>query len=280
MGDDVDGDEATVPRVPNLPPEPSARQIVEHELTGHAVYRSWCRHCVASKGRAHAHSSREDGELPEIGIDYGFFGRESPNSVHFRPVGENNAMRGGDQRMLRDVHGGHHDRSGSAIFLTPVEMKRETIIARLGAREMGFRVQCNVFRSSLAEAVADQGVAPVIVMPAVPETEWRRYVTKRDLVQHGYTDECQACAQLASGMHNSRSHWRTHQKTMIRDKRNECLGLFVQRLEFPRPKAGEEMDVGERKVDLPQPVQQPVPTVRVGGSSSSRNPSWIGFKSK
>ena len=69
MRDDVDGDEAMVPRVPNLPPEPSARQIAEHELTGHAVYRSWCRHCVASKGRAHAHSSREEGELPEIGID-------------------------------------------------------------------------------------------------------------------------------------------------------------------------------------------------------------------
>ena len=58
MRDDVDGDEAMVPRVPNLPPEPSARQIAEHELMGHAVYRSWCRHCVASKGRAHAHSSR------------------------------------------------------------------------------------------------------------------------------------------------------------------------------------------------------------------------------
>ena len=50
MRDDVDGDEAMVPRVPNLPPESSARQIAEHELTGHAVYRSWCRHCVASKG--------------------------------------------------------------------------------------------------------------------------------------------------------------------------------------------------------------------------------------
>ena len=71
----MDGEELMVPRVPNLPPEPSARQIAEHELTGHAVYRSWCRHCVASKGRAHAHSSREEGELPEIGIDYGFFGR-------------------------------------------------------------------------------------------------------------------------------------------------------------------------------------------------------------
>ena len=69
-------DEAMVPRVPNLPPGPSARQIVEHELTGHAVYRSWCRNCVASKGRAHAHSSREEGALPEIGIDYGFFGRD------------------------------------------------------------------------------------------------------------------------------------------------------------------------------------------------------------
>ena len=76
MQDDVDGDEATVPRVPNLPPEPSARQIAEHELTEHAVYRSWCPHCVPSKGRAHAHSSREEGELPEIGIDYGFFGRD------------------------------------------------------------------------------------------------------------------------------------------------------------------------------------------------------------
>ena len=76
MRDDVDGDEAMVPRVPNLPPEPSARQIAEHELTGHAVYRSWCRHCVASKGRAHAHSSREDESLPEIGIDYGFFSRD------------------------------------------------------------------------------------------------------------------------------------------------------------------------------------------------------------
>ena len=80
MRDDaVDGEELMVPRVPSLPPEPNARQIAEHELTGHAMYRSWCRHCVASKGRAHAHSSREEGELPEIGIDYGFFGRYREN---------------------------------------------------------------------------------------------------------------------------------------------------------------------------------------------------------
>ena len=77
MRDDaMDGEELMVPRVPNLPPEPSARQIAEHELTGHALYRSWCRHCVASKGRAHAQSSRVEGDLPEICIDYGFFGRD------------------------------------------------------------------------------------------------------------------------------------------------------------------------------------------------------------
>ena len=76
MRDDVYGEEAMVPRVPNLPSEPRARQIAEHELTGHAVYRSWCRHCVASKGRTHARSSRDEGELPELAIDYGFFGRD------------------------------------------------------------------------------------------------------------------------------------------------------------------------------------------------------------
>ena len=37
----VDGEELMVPKVPSLPPEPSARQVAEHELTGHAVYRSW-----------------------------------------------------------------------------------------------------------------------------------------------------------------------------------------------------------------------------------------------
>ena len=49
---------------------------------------------------------------------------EFGESVHFRPVGENTAMRGGDQRMLRGVHVGHHKRSDAAIFLTPDGVKR------------------------------------------------------------------------------------------------------------------------------------------------------------
>ena len=83
---------------------------------------------------------------------------------------------------------------------------------------MGSRVQFNMHRSSMATepdqrklarpvvlvAEADQDVRLVIVMHAVPKTDRRRYVTKRDLVKYGYTDECQACMQLASGMHNAK----------------------------------------------------------------------------
>ena len=36
---------------------------------------------------------------------------EFGESVHFRPVRENSAMRGGDQRLLRGVFVGHHERS-------------------------------------------------------------------------------------------------------------------------------------------------------------------------
>ena len=434
MRDDVDVDEAMVPRVPNLPPEPSARQISEHELTGHAVYRSWCRHCVASKGRAHAHSSREEGELPEICVDYGFFCRDkedvlpilcvecrnsstgcvgatvvdrkgasdyassfltafiksqgfkrilvrsdnersllsviervtsnltgvelvlmtSPEgdhqanglaevgvreikaqtrilrsqleqrlgsridekdplmswiphhvancvsryrimddgrmpdqrrcgrtwkrpvvefgeSVHFRPVGENNALRGGDQRLLRGVYVGHHERSGAAIFLTPDGVKRGTRIARMMEHERWDRVfsascfgvpwqlrpdQRNLVRPVVPEVEAEQGVAAVIVMPVAPRVDRRRYVTKRDLVKYGYTDECQACTQLASGMHNAK----VPPDDRCRDRIGELMAgdddqRQVERMmsrttadvesEIPCPETGEEVDVGE-----------------------------------
>ena len=64
--------------------------------------------------------------------------------------------------------------------------------------------QRSLVRLVVPEAEADQGVAPVIVMPAAQRTDRRRYVTKRDLVKYGYTDECQACMHLESGMHNAK----------------------------------------------------------------------------
>ena len=431
------------------------------------MYRSWCRHCVASKGRAHAHSSREEEELPEIGIDYAFFGRDkedvlpilcvkcrnsstgcigatvvdrkgasdyassflttfikslgfkripvrsdnersllsliervtcnltgvelvlmtSPEgdhqanglaevgiretkahtrilksrleerlgsridekdplmswiprhaancvsrytimddgrtpdqrrcgktwkrpvvefgeSVHFRPVGENNALRGGDQRLLRGVYVGHHERSGAAIFLTPDGVKRGTKIAIMMEHERWDRVfiamcvglpwqlrpyQRNLVRPVVPEGEAEQGVAPVIVIPAVPKVDRRRYVTKRDPVKNGYTDECQACKQLASDMHNANvphddrcrdriGELMTSDDDQRQVERVTSRAAFEVENEIPCPEAGEEVDVGEPTVvedqrsdsqSAPQSVSQPVPTVRVGGSLSS-----------
>ena len=119
---------------------------------------------------------------------------EFGESLHFRPVGENNALRGGDQRLLRGVYVGHHERSGVAIFLTPDGVKRGTRIARMMEHERWDRVfsatcvgvpgqmrpdQRNLVRPVVLEAEAKQGVALVIVMPVVPKIDWRRYVTKK-----------------------------------------------------------------------------------------------------
>ena len=65
---------------------------------------------------------------------------EFGESVHFRPVGENNALPGGDLRLLRGVFVGHHERSGAAISLTPDGVKRETGIARMLEHERWDRV--------------------------------------------------------------------------------------------------------------------------------------------
>ena len=225
---------------------------------------------------------------------------EFGESVHFRPVGENNAMRGGDQRMLRGVYVGHHERSGAAIFLTPDGVKRGTRIARMLEHERWDRVfsatcigvpsRSVLVRPVVPVAEADQGVAPVIVMPAAPRTDRRRYVTKRDLVKYGYTDECQACTQLASGMHNAK----VPHDDRCRDRIGELMaedddqrqvervsGIVHPEVETPRPGAGEEMDVGE-----PDGCGRSTTSSTTSSHSSSgwiirlRNPSWIRFKSK
>ena len=174
---------------------------------------------------------------------------EFDESVHFRQVGENNALRGGDQRLLRGVYVGHHERSGAAIFLTPDGVKRPD--------------QRNLVRPVVFEEKTDQGVAPVIVMPAVPKVERRRYFTKRererDLVKYGYTDECQACTQLTSDMHNTK----VPHNDRCRDRIGELMAgdddqRQVERVtsraavevenETPCPETGEVVDVGEPTV--------------------------------
>ena len=149
-------------------------------------------------------------------------------------------------------------------------------------------------RLVVPEAEAEQGVAPVILVPAVPKVDRRRYVTKRDLVKYGYTDECQACTQLASGMHNAK----VPHDDRCRDRIGELMasdddqrqvqrvsGSVHAEVEIPFPEVGEEVDVGEPTVvedpqSASQSVSQPIPTVRVGGSSSSGTRAGVGSSCK
>ena len=52
--------------------------MARHDAT-HLPYRSWCKHCVNGRGTAHPHithhSSRE-GEIPTVGADYHYMGKE------------------------------------------------------------------------------------------------------------------------------------------------------------------------------------------------------------
>ena len=192
---------------------------------------------------------------------------EFGESVHSRPVGENSALRGGDQRLLRGVYEEIWCRDLSHARWCE---ERNENCENDGTREMGSRVQCNVCWSSFAVETGSTG---------------RRYVTKRDLVKYGYTDECQACTQLASGMHNAK----VPHDNRCRDRIGELMAedddqrqvereFGAAEVEIARLEAGEEVDVGEPTVvedqqsdpqSVTQPVSQPVPTVRVRGSSGS-----------
>ena len=90
--------------------------------------------------------------------------------------------------MLRGVCVGHHERSGAANYLTPDGVKRVTRIARVLKIERWDRVlsatllgcpwplmpeQRKLVRLAVLVSEADQGVAPVIVMSAVPRVDRR-----------------------------------------------------------------------------------------------------------
>ena len=172
MRDDaMDREELMVPRVPNLPPEPSARQIAENELTGHAVYRSWCRHCVASKGRAHGHSSREEGELPEIGIDYGFLGRDREDVLPILCVKCRNSSTGCLGATVVDRMGASDYASS---FLT-------AFIKSLGFKRIPVRSDSERSLLSLIERVMNNLTGVELVQMTSPEGIMQQMASRRSV---------------------------------------------------------------------------------------------------
>ena len=61
--------------VPLGAPAPTRDEVKEHEaLGGHANYRTWCRACVAGRGRSDAHvgATRDEHALPTVSNDYAY----------------------------------------------------------------------------------------------------------------------------------------------------------------------------------------------------------------
>ena len=73
--DNADG--AAIRPLPQ-PAMPTAAEIARHEVD-HCPYQSWCRSCVAGRGKADAHFAHQGDEsnIPCVACDYAFMGEKN-----------------------------------------------------------------------------------------------------------------------------------------------------------------------------------------------------------
>ena len=70
-GEEAECEEAEQVKYRKTEDEPTAREVEEHNMD-HAVFRSWCPHCVKGKASAYGHRAREDKDqgIPRVCVDY------------------------------------------------------------------------------------------------------------------------------------------------------------------------------------------------------------------
>eukprot|EP00971_Amphidinium_carterae_P113067 2239647-Amphidinium_carterae.1 len=56
----------------NAPQKPTLQEVERHEASGHCPYRSWCRACVAGRGRDDKHLRDDPGGVATLAFDYGY----------------------------------------------------------------------------------------------------------------------------------------------------------------------------------------------------------------
>ena len=85
---EIPDDEHTALKKKRLPPTPSADDVEAHESAGHVPYRTWCRACVAGRGRSDAHHDAGPSDVPVVGLDYGYLERrdECPEGETPSPI--------------------------------------------------------------------------------------------------------------------------------------------------------------------------------------------------
>ena len=76
----LEASEAFPIRAKKAPMKPSSEERAEHEIL-HEPYPSWCRACVAGRGRSDGHFVRKNAEkqFPVVGIDYGYL-KDKPSN--------------------------------------------------------------------------------------------------------------------------------------------------------------------------------------------------------
>ena len=94
------------------PAAPSKEEYDRHVID-HAVYRPWCRHCVAGAGRRskHVRVAGQTHDIPVVSIDYGFLPKGGTDSAEVNP-------------QLEPSEASH-----SAPFLVCAESVRHTLLA-------------------------------------------------------------------------------------------------------------------------------------------------------
>ena len=86
--------EGRKPKALRSPLTPTLEEIEEHEMTGHAIHRSWCGHCMRSRGLTEQHqkSTFEDKGLPTLSIDYFYFGNQDEGLPHLQVKDSHSGM--------------------------------------------------------------------------------------------------------------------------------------------------------------------------------------------
>ena len=96
MGDGSKEIEGRKVKALRSPVSPTAEEIEEHEMVGHAVHRSWCGHCLSSRGLSEQHKKQveEDKGIPTLSMDYLFFSEkgEEKGLPHLQVKDERSGM--------------------------------------------------------------------------------------------------------------------------------------------------------------------------------------------
>ena len=103
---------------PPTPSQPSQSEVEDHELGGHILFRSWCRHCIRGRGQALPHRTAPECEhsTPVISWDYGFLGSVGKVRDHNVPGGTLMKMRKSRDKALFYVLGMERTRTYLVIW--------------------------------------------------------------------------------------------------------------------------------------------------------------------